>query len=150
MDMELIRLLETRIGECRRVIEAARQDLAAYEATLVAEKKKLNAEVPARKRGPKPGRRQRRTHATVRHSPPQADTMQLQMPNGSGNKTDKLRRFIFQGAAQGVTREDAVKFVRENIADANVNFAWTTIFKLKKREEIEERDGKLYPKNLKL
>lgn len=137
--MDLIPSLELRVEECKRAIEKMRGDLSVYQAALDAERKRCAA---PRKRGRKPGTKTSRT--TVIDTP-KAPTLPLTVVASQepfGSKTMKMRKFI--SLHPGIPHKEVIKFAAENFKE-NVNFGYTTLFKMKKRGEIEIRDGNVYP-----
>lgn len=138
--MDLIPSLELRVEECKKAIEKMRGELGVYQAALDAERKRCAA---PRKRGRKPGTKSSRPAAVI--DTPKLPTLPLTVADSHepfGSKTNKMRRFI--SSHPGIPHKEVIKFAAENFKD-NVNFGYTTLFKMKKRGEIEIRDGNVYP-----
>jgi hypothetical protein len=138
--MDLIPSLEQRVEECKKAIEKMRGELGVYQAALDAERKRCAA---PRKRGRKPGTRSNRPAAVV--DTPKAPTLPLVAAEGIepfGSKTNKVRKLIV--SHPGIPHREVIKFANENFRD-NVNFGYTTLFKMRKRGEIEIREGLVYP-----
>lgn len=116
-----------------------RGELAAYQAALDAERKRVSG---IRKRPKKANKASRPTTVIDTPKAPTLPLVVAESPEAYGSKTMKIRNFIL--AHPGISHREVIRFASENFR-ANANFGYTTLFKMRRRGEIEVRDGNVYP-----
>jgi hypothetical protein len=141
--MELVKQLEARVEECKRSVERAKQELATFQAALDFERRKQSPS----KRGRKIGRKAGKVDSLQAEAETSTSPALPFITRGEGgeNKTDLLRKYI--GTVPGLPKAEVMAYGNKRIMGANKNFGYTTVAKMLERQEIEIREGRVYPTN---